>query len=316
MSRKEWTAPEIEKLIAMRLAESSWDDISAEFEDISPNCARKAFYRYTKDGAKSQSIITHPKVLIVDIETAPMEAYVWGMFNQNIGLEMISKHTTILSWSAKWLHEPADKVMYRDQRNVKDVRDDKDLLVGIRDLLDEADIVITQNGIRFDIPKINYRLAKNKIRRYSSFKNIDTLKIAKSVFGFDSNKLAHMTDMFCVKYKKLDHSKFPGFKLWKECLAGNQEAWKEMEKYNKHDVLSLEELYVDHLAPWDETLNFASFTEELTFRCNCGSADFTHKGYIRTKKSKFKRFICDHCGKEHRESKNLFTKEQRDALKV
>ena len=89
-----------------------------------------------------------------------------------------------------------------------------------------------------------------------------------------------------------------------------------MEEYNKHDVLSLEELYVDHLMKWDDTLNFASFTEELKFRCNCGCDTFTQKGFVRTKKSKFERFICDNCGKEHRNSKNLFNKEQRAELKV
>jgi uncharacterized protein YprB with RNaseH-like and TPR domain len=315
MNKKQWSKSEIEKLMSLRLDGLTWEEISSAMA-ISPNCARKAFYRYGRDDAKPHGTVEHPKVLILDIETAPMQGYFWGLFKQNIGLEQVLQHTTILSWSAKWLHESPDKVMYRDQRNAKDIRDDKDLMIGIRSLLDEADIVLHQNGESFDIPKLNYRFAMNKLKPYSSIKHIDTLKIAKKVFGFDSNKLAHMTDMFCTKYVKTDHGKFAGFKLWKECLAGNQEAWKEMEKYNKLDVLSLEELYVDHLAPWDQTLNFAAFTEELTFRCNCGSDQFSHKGYIRTKKSKFKRFICDHCGKEHRESKNLFTKEQRDALKV
>ena len=310
---KEWSQSDIEKLVALRLENIGWTQIGEEFE-VSANCARKAFYRYTRENAKPQKSTV--KVLIFDIETAPMQAFVWGLFNQNIGLEQVTQHTTILSWSAKWLHEPASKVMYRDQRNCKDIRNDKELMESIRSLLDEADVVITQNGERFDVPKLFYRFAVHKIKPPSSFKHIDTLKIAKKVFAFDSNKLQHLTSLFCKKYLKLDHSKFPGFKLWSECLKGNKEAFKEMEKYNKHDVLSLEELYVDHFAPWDNTLNFASFTEELTFRCNCGSDSFTHKGFIRTKKSKFKRLICDHCGKEHRESKNLFSKEQRESLKV
>lgn len=312
-NNKVWSGSDIEKLVTMRLENSTWSEIGEVFE-VSANCARKAFYRYTREDVKPKS--HGPKVLIFDIETAPMEAYVWGLFNQNIGLEQVTQHTTVLSWSAKWLHAPANEVMYRDQRNAKNVRDDKELMESIRSLLDEADIVITQNGERFDVPKLNYRFAVHGIKPPSSFKHIDTLKVAKKVFYFDSNKLQHMTSLFCKKYLKLDHGKFSGFKLWKECLAGNKEAWKEMEKYNKYDVLSLEELYVDHLAPWDQTLNFASFTEDLTFRCNCGSDSFTHNGFIRTKKSKFKRFVCNHCGKEHRESKNLFTKEQRDSLKV
>ena len=47
-----------------------------------------------------------------------------------------------------------------------------------------------------------------------------------------------MTDKLCTKYKKLVKRKFNGFELWKECLADNIEAWKDMETYNKYDVLS------------------------------------------------------------------------------
>lgn len=315
MSKKEWTAIEIEKLMALRLDGLTWDEISLAM-GISGNCARKAFYRYSRDQVTVKAEAKPVKVLIFDIETAPMEAYIWGLFNQNISLEMVKQHTTVLSWSAKWLHDPADKVMYSDVRHKEDKRDDKELVQLIWSLLDEADVVLTQNGERFDVPKLNYRFAVHGLKPPSSFKHIDTLKIAKKTFGFDSNKLAHMTKLFCEKYVKLDHKKYAGSALWTECLKGNMDAFKEMELYNKVDVLSLEELYVDHFMKWDSTLNFASFQEELSFRCNCGSDSFTHKGYVRTKKSKFKRWICDNCGKEHRDSQNLFTKEQRQLLKV
>ena len=82
---------------------------------------------------------------------------------------------------------------------------------------------------------------------------ITTLIIAKSTFGFTSNKLEYMTDALCSDTKKSKHSKFPGFELWKECLNGNMEAWEEMEAYNKDDVISLEELY-KKLSPWSDRL--------------------------------------------------------------
>jgi hypothetical protein len=53
-----------------------------------------------------------------------------------------------------------------------------------------------------------------------------------------------MTDKLCTTHKKKRHAKFPGFELWRECLAGNHEAWDEMREYNIDDVLSLEELYL------------------------------------------------------------------------
>lgn len=257
-----------------------------------------------------------PKILVFDIETAPMEVYCWQLWEQIIGLDQVIQHTTVLSWSAKWLGAPADQVMYRDNRNSPNVRDDKALLEVIWSLLDEADAVLTQNGIKFDQKKLNYRFAYHKMKPPSSYKHIDTYRIAKSKFGFDSNKLAHMTDLLCTKYKKLDHGKFAGFKLWKECLSGNIEAWKEMEKYNSYDVLSLEELYLDHFAAWDNTISYDSYCADLTPRCNCGNDEFIQKGYHVTKKSKFRRFICTKCGKETKDSENLFSKEKRQGLRI
>ena len=313
---KNWNSEDIEKLTALRLDGNTWEQIASKMDLQSANMARKAFYRYNRDDAKPQGQKTGPKILILDIETLPMEAYAWSMWNNNFGLEQIKQHTTILSWSAKWMGSPENTVMYQDVRNEKDVRNDKPILDTLRSLLEEADCVLTQNGVRFDLPKINYRLAFHKFKPYTKPKDIDTLKVAKSVFGFDSNKLEHMTEMFCTKYKKSKHKKYPGFSLWKGCLNGEIEAFKEMEEYNKIDVLSLEELYVDHLMPWDDTLNFAAYSDEYKFRCNCGNDELVRVKDKVTKKSKFAQYACTNCGKVHRDSENLFSKERRKQLKV
>ena len=92
-----------------------------------------------------------PKVLFFDIETAPILAYSWGIWDQNIGLNQIKEDWFILSWSAKWLGD--DKIMYMDQRNARRVNNDKKLLKAVWKLLDDADIVVTQNGKSFDQKK-------------------------------------------------------------------------------------------------------------------------------------------------------------------
>lgn len=191
-----------------------------------------------------------PKILIFDIETAPILAHVWGLFDQNVGLNQIETDWHVLSWSAKWLDDPASKVMYQDQRNVKNVTNDKKILESIRNLLDQADLVVTQNGIKFDSKKLNARFLFHEIKSPSSYRHRDTLRMAKKHFNLTSYKLEYMTDKFCKKYKKLKHKKFPGHELWKECLKGNKEAWEEMKKYNCHDVLATEELYLV-LKEWD-----------------------------------------------------------------
>lgn len=249
--------------------------------------------------------MSSPKILLLDIETAPILAYVWGLWDQNIGLGMVKSDWHVLSWSAKWFGDKPNKTMYMDQRNEKNIENDKKILKGIWDLIDEADIIITQNGKKFDEKKLNARFIQQGFPPPSSVKHIDTLQIAKRKFGFTSNKLEYMSDRLCKKYKKLKHGKFPGFELWKQCLAGNLKAWKEMEKYNKYDVLSLEELYIK-LQPWDTTTNFNMYHNDGVFKCNCGNTKFKFNGFHYTKTKKQHRKICTKCGAEHLDAKNLW----------
>ena len=63
--------------------------------------------------------MSKPRILLIDIETAPLLSYTWGTWDQNIGLNQIEQDTYILSWAAKWYD--GSGVMYKDQRNAKDL---------------------------------------------------------------------------------------------------------------------------------------------------------------------------------------------------
>lgn len=257
-----------------------------------------------------------PKVLILDIETAPTRGFFWGLWNQNMGLNMITNEWFILSYSAKWLGEPEEEIIYDDLRGQVAKEDDRKLLKGLWNLLDECDIVITQNGKKFDIKKINARFVMNDFLPPSSYKHIDTLQIAKSEFAFTSNKLEWMTHKLNVKFKKLDHGRYFGFNLWNGMMNDELGAWEECEDYNKHDVLSLEELYIK-LAAWDKKHpNFSLYFDEPKQLCRCGSSEFVEDGYAYTQLSKFQRYRCVKCGAESRSRKNLFTKEKRESLRL
>ena len=256
----------------------------------------------------------YPRILTIDIETAPIQAAVWGLFKQNIGLNMIQKDWYILSYTAKWYGE--DTILYNDKRNSWDTEDDYEMLRELWSLLDEADIVVGQNSVKFDSKKINSRLIMNGFKPPRSYKQVDTLQIAKRHFNFTSNKLEYMTDKLCKKYKKLKHGKYPGYELWKECLKGNLGAWQEMEEYNVHDVLSTEELYTI-MRPWmnnHPNLNVYSDSEDTI--CTCGHNDWSHSGYHCTNLSKFDKFRCNNCGSEVRGRVNLLSKDKRATLKA
>lgn len=265
--------------------------------------------------AKNKIKLSGPKVLIFDIETAPILGYVWSLWEQNVALNQIAADWCVLSWSAKWLHDSEDKVMYMDQRNAKNIEDDRKILQEIWNLLDQADVVITQNGKKFDQKKLNARFILNGFPPPSSYKHIDTKIIAQRHFAFTSNRLEYMSEKLCTKHKKSKHAKFSGFEMWRQCMAGNREAWSEMERYNKLDVLSLEELY-KKLAPWDSSINFNIYSDSVENTCRCGSADFIRNGFYYTNIGKYQRYKCKKCGAETRDRQNVLSKEKKESIRM
>lgn len=256
--------------------------------------------------------MSKPKILTIDIETAPLLGYVWGLWDNNVALNQIHSDWYIMSFAAKWMD--SDEVIYFDQRDQKNMEDDRVLLKKVWKLLDQADVVITQNGKSFDEKKINARFILNGMKPTSPYRSLDTLLIAKRKFAFTSNKLEYMSKALNKKYKKLSHHNFEGFKLWTECLKGNIKAWREMERYNKHDVLATEELYLK-LQPWDNKLQNNLYTDSIDLKCDCGSVDFKKNGHHFTETGKFQRYVCLKCGASQRDKTNLFTKEKKASLR-
>lgn len=237
------------------------------------------------------------KVLVFDIETAPMIAYVWGRRDINVAINQVKSDWYVLAWAAKWLGDAPSTTVYMDQRSIKDPANDRAILSRLWSLLDEADIVVTQNGKAFDSKMLNARFIMHGWAPPSPYKHLDTLQIARSAAKFTSNSLEYLTDKLCTKYKKLNHSKFPGMELWKECLAGNRKAWDEMKRYNIHDVLSTEELYMK-LRAWAPANAPQVYSGKSIENCGvCGSKNVSREGHVYTRISRTERVRCKDCGR-------------------
>lgn len=236
------------------------------------------------------------KVLVTDVETTPILAYVWGLKDQNISLNQIKEDWSLMAWGAKWLD--SKDVMYMDCR---DDKDDKRILKAIWKLLDEADIVVTQNGKKFDSMKLNARFMLHGLPPPSPYKHHDTYLIARDAAAFTSHKLEYLTDKLNHKYKKINHASFPGFSLWTECLKGNKKAWDAMKEYNIYDVLSTEELYktIRQWAPKSAAPVYNSVGV-----CEiCGSKHIERRGFEYLKSGKFQKIHCKGCGRWSRGGK-------------
>lgn len=237
------------------------------------------------------------KALILDVETSPLLAYIWELGEQHVTVNQIHTDWHIMAWSAKWLEDPDSKIIYYDHRKSK-AHDDKEILKPLWNLLNEADIVITQNGQRFDSRKINARFMLHGMTPPKPFVHIDTYRLVKRVADFTSNKLEYLTDKFCTKHKKVSHQKYPGLSLWVECLKGNTKAWDEMKYYNIKDVLSTEELYLKIKAWAPETMPKVYLLSTTVDTCpTCGYRGQMRKGRDRIKNNRvYNQNSCPKCG--------------------
>jgi len=253
------------------------------------------------------------KILVFDLETAPIVSYTWGLFDQNVGLSQIKEDWYILAWAAKWLGDPVSKTMYMDNRNAKDPKNDKGLVMGLAKLLNEADSIITQNGDAFDVKKLNARAIIHGLPPIKPCRSTDILKEGRKVFKFTSHKLEYVTNVLNTKYKKLKHEKYPGFELWKAIMAGDKNAWIEMQKYCTYDVLATEEAF-QKLQGWIKVNTPPNEVAKDQLVCRCGSTRIEGRGHSYTAVGKYQRYRCVDCGKWWRGGVNLFTAEQRQNI--
>lgn len=227
------------------------------------------------------------RILILDIETSPNLAFVWGMWNQNLSPNQVVDFTSIMCWSAKWLTR--EEVIFKSTWDMSE----KEMLEELARLLNMAEVVVAHNGIKFDIPVIRARMVALGISPFSPVKIVDTLRVARNVFRFPSNSLECLGRYLGVDNVKSSHGKYPGFVLWEECLKDNEDAWNEMEKYNKQDVVTLEEVYL-RLLPWiSNHPNVNPATTEV--KCPKCGGDVNRRGFLRTNVGVYQRYQCKKC---------------------
>jgi DNA polymerase elongation subunit (family B) len=265
-----------------------------KFFDISPKDVRE-------EGAR---------ILLFDIETSPMEVYVWQLFKNNyIDPRSVIKDWSTLCWSAKWLFE--EKVMSGVVTPDEAInRSDASIIDELWSLLDEADIVVAHNGAKFDVRKMNARFALNGLNPPMPYRVVDTLRVARRQFNLSSYKLDYINQLFGLEKKT--HT---DFQLWKDCVHGDVNALMRMSEYCDNDVLILEELYVK-LRPWIKGHpNVALYVDTDQERCtNCGNENLTWSGKYYTPAGRYRAFRCNDCGAVGRSRYSDLSKEERKKL--
>jgi RNase H-like protein len=267
-----------------------------------------------------------PKVLVFDIETLPDIGTFWSTGKQYIGYQNILEDFVILSWTAKWLMDIEDMgdilkpEECRERINQlfvpidqKTHNADLRILKSIWKLLDKADAVITQNGVRFDVKKLNTRFAYYNMPPPAPFHNIDTLQAAQASFSSSSNRLDYMT-----QFLKVGRKKETDYELWKRCQVGDKESLSYMLDYNKNDIYILEDYYL-RIRPWiPKHPNFSVYTDRYVelgptdVLCPICRSTITSEDFIRDYRTpvgnSYKQFRCSCCGSIGRRNKKYNSK--------
>lgn len=234
------------------------------------------------------------KILLLDIESSPNTAHVWGLWQQNVSINQLMESSYVLCYAAKWLGDK--EIMFDSVHQSKP----KAMLKGIHGLLNDADAVVHYNGTKFDIPTLNKEFLLHTFNPPSPYKQIDLLRVVRSNFRFPSNKLDYVAQRLNLG-KKHEHE---GHELWVKCMNGDKDAWKRMEQYNIQDVVLLESLY-NTLRPWVRNHpNHNLFADDHVCP-NCASTRLQKRGTAISSTGTYQRYQCSSCGTWSQSTKSV-----------
>lgn len=216
-------------------------------------------------GDDFESAVT-ARILTFDLENSPHITYQWSLKNEGYtSPKMMQEAGRVLCWAGKWVGQK--EVLFASE-----FHDGHDGMVRKAwELFDEADIIVTYNGIRHDVPHMQREFRDLALPAAAPHKNVDLLRTMRSKFAYASNTLDYISQRSGIG-AKVAHEGFP---LWLACMAGDAKAWARMKKYNVGDVRLTEDLYFDIL-PWisgHPPVKIAADGELLCNRCGSGDLD-------------------------------------------
>lgn len=243
--------------------------------------------------------------LFVDLETSPNVVYSWRIGRKiDLSHDNIVEERRIITICYKW--EGKDKV--HSLTWGKD-RGDKAMLKQFLPVLMEAQEVIAHNGDRFDLPWIRTRCLFHGINIPAQLPSVDTLKMARKGFMFNSNRLDYLGGFMGHGHKK----ETGGFGLWKKVIAGNAGALREMVSYCKRDVELLEKVHgslYGYSVPKTHLGVLAGGYKHHCPRCASDNVIMNGNRYTTLAGTVLVQMHCKDCSRKYRMSQNVVMREQ------
>jgi uncharacterized protein YprB with RNaseH-like and TPR domain len=237
--------------------------------------------------------VSKARVLFWDIETSPIQANTWSLWPNSISHESIIHDFTIICGAWKELGKKRVHVV-----SITKPYDDKRVVKELRAALAKADVLVGHNADKFDLKKFNTRLIVHGLQPLPPIPTVDTLKWAKKIAAFSSNRLDYLSKQLTGQGKiHVD------YELWLRIMKGDKKALKEMIAYNKVDVIRLEEVYLK-LLPYAPSHPHVGAIEKKHRHLSCqkcGSSNIKYNGTRALAAGVLRRETqCQDCGTYHR----------------
>ncbi len=242
-------------------------------------------------GDVNQSLASRSiKRLYLDIEVSPDVCLSWRTgYKINLDPNSIIKERSIICIGFMWEGEKEAHII-----NWDDDQNDKEMLMEIMNIVNEADEIVMHNGDKFDLPWIKTRCLYHNLPAFPDHKTVDTLKIARRKFYFNSNKLDYI-----AQYLGIGRKIKTEFGLWRDILLKNcRTSLHKMGVYCKQDVLLLQQVYNKLRLSASPKTHAGVLAGKPKFSCpHCGSIDvkMTKKRVTAAGTIQYQ-FQCKKCG--------------------
>lgn len=245
--------------------------------------------------------MAEPRILFYDIETTHNVVASFQLRDEYTPHTNILQERYIVCACWQWLGEQqvhSVSVLDDPKLYAKDPHNDKHVVTVLHKLLGEADVIVAHNGDRFDRKYIETRALVHGLPPIPPVTSIDTYKVAKHRFMFNSNRLDYLGKFLGFGGKK---STPPG--LWLDVLRGDEKAVKVMVDYNKRDVTLLKNIFLKLRPYMDNYLN-----RELLGKTGCprcGSKKVQSRGVHKAITKTYQRYQCQSCSGWFRQLKAM-----------
>lgn len=240
----------------------------------------------------NETDMSEPKILFYDIETTPLQSWVWRCGDTYIRHNMLVKgydQYNIICIGYAWNDGEPAQIIRWDQKK----KDCRKLIEEFDKLVQKADVTIGKNSARFDVKHINTQRWLHKLPPFPDWTDCsnDVEQQMRKYFTLPSMSLDYISE-----HLGLGGKNDMEMQDWIDIMTGNSHdssvALDKMCNYCAKDVEDTRAVYdsiKDYIKP---KFNMATYLQDDVCT-NCGSSNIIKNGTRTLGKTRYQRYHCN-----------------------